>query len=127
MAHVVVFAGEYDLADKRGLRRAMRRLDASDDLVLDMTEVTYIDSTFIAELIILEKARRAKKFGHLKVITPAKSIVRRIFEVTGMITVLEVVESYDGDGAIPNSVVEFAATGDFLDSTSGAKPADRIR
>lgn len=41
MAHVVVFAGEYDLANKEQIRRTMQRVASSDNLVLNLTEVTF--------------------------------------------------------------------------------------
>lgn len=118
MAHVVVFSGEYDLANKEGLQRELRRLESSDDLVLDLTEVTYIDSTFISELIILEKVRRARSFGCVTIVSPAKSIVRRVFEVAGIASLVGIVESYDaGPPNTSASVVEYAITGDDLDGT----------
>lgn len=123
MAHVVVFAGEYDLANKLGLRREMRRLESSVDLVLDLTDVTYIDSTFIAELIILERARHEKNFGRVTVVSPARSAVRRVFEVSGITSIVGLVESYNGEHGNASSIVEYAASGDNLDATPITKPA----
>lgn len=124
MAHVVVFAGEYDLANKEGLRRELRRLESSDDLVLDLTEVTFIDSTFISELMSLERARQAKNFARVTIASPAKSVVRRLFELTGVNSIVGLVESYKDDPFdAPNSLVEYAATGDNLDATMEARQA----
>lgn len=118
MAHLVVFAGEYDLANKDGLRRTLRRLESSSDLVLDLTEVTYIDSTFISGLILLERARGAKNFGRVTIVAPTGSVARRVFEVIGLTPILALVESYRRNEP---GVVEFAPTGDTMDAT--AEPA----
>lgn len=112
MAHIVVFAGEYDVANKSELLGALSRLESSDDLVLDLTAVTYVDCSFIAGLFLLEKARRARSFVRLKVVTPAKSIVRRLFEVCGITSIVALVEAYDRQRMEDaNSVVEFAVNG----------------
>lgn len=124
MAHVVVFAGEYDLANKERVRRTMRRLASSDNLALDLTKVTYIDSTFIAELIILETARQERNLSRLTVVAPAESVVRRLFEVAGMTSILRLVESYDAGGDHPDTAVEFAPHGDKLDEIAETTRAD---
>ena len=126
MAHIIVFAGEYDLANKDGLRRTLRRLESSNGLTLDLTEVTFIDSTFISELILLEKAREANNYSQMTIVAPAKSVVRRLFEVVGITSIVNVVESCDGKRDDPNSIVEFAATGDSLDATAGGELTSRI-
>lgn len=127
MAHVVVFAGEYDVANKQGLRRELRRLASSDDLVLDLTQVTYIDSTFIAELILLERERHAKNFGRVTIVSPTESCVRRVFDICGMTATLALVESYAaGRDNAPNLIVEFAATGDCLDTAAETKPREYL-
>lgn len=112
MAHVVVFAGEYDVANKQGIRRTLQRLETSDDLVLDLTEVTFVDSTFITELILLEKARQAKNFPRVTIVTPDGSIVRRVFDVVGIASMFTLVDSYsDARPGSTDSTVEFAASG----------------
>lgn len=113
MAHFVVFAGEYDLANKNQLRKELCRLDSTQNLVLDMSEVTFIDSTFISELILLEKARKKKGLPGVTIIAPAKSLVRKLFEVTGIVPLLNVVETYTkpDDGPAASITVEYADTG----------------
>lgn len=119
MAHRVVFAGDYDLANKDGLRRTLRRFETSEDLVLDLSDVTFIDSTFISELILFEKARKAQNLGRATIVAPAKSVVRRLFEVVGLTPVLTIVESYKSERDDLNSIVELAPNGDDLDATAG--------
>ena len=119
MAHVVVFAGEYDLANKDGLRRTLRCLEKSDNLVLDLTEVTFIDSTFVSELILLEKAREAKNFARVTIVAPSESVVRRVFDAVGITPILTLLESYNDERVGADSIVEFAASGNELDPTTG--------
>lgn len=119
MAHIIVFAGEYDLANKDGLRRTLRRLESSNNhLVLDLTEVTFIDSTFISELLLLEKRREAQNFSRVTIVAPADSIVRRVFDIVGIAPILTLVESYDDPRVGADHVVEFAVSGDELDATA---------
>lgn len=116
MAHVLVFAGEYDLANKDALRRSLTHLEACDDLVFDLTEVTFIDSTFLTELIRLEKARKANNLSRITIVSPAQSAIRRLFDLTGLASVVTFVETYGRDD--PDDVVEFAPTGDTMDATA---------
>lgn len=95
MAHVVVFAGDYDLANGPALQRAMRPLETTADLVLDLTEVRYIDFGFIAELVLLENARQARQFEPATIVTSVDSIVRRVAEACGKTATLGLVESYE--------------------------------
>lgn len=97
MAHIVVFAGEYDLNTKDQLRKELSRFHSVSELVLDLSGIKYIDSTFISELLVLVRSRRAEGFPRITVVTPATSMVRRLFEVTGILPLFHVVESYSND------------------------------
>jgi anti-anti-sigma factor len=109
MAHMVVFAGEYDLASKTELRKEFNRLKSVERVVLDMSEVTYFDSTFLSELLSLQKTRREKRLQSVTVIAPSKSLVRKLFKVAGMLSLLNVVESYSNDSL--DFVIEYAPVG----------------
>ncbi|MBV8283091.1 MAG: STAS domain-containing protein, partial [Candidatus Eremiobacteraeota bacterium] len=54
MATVVAFAGEWDVASQKSFRREVRRLDEESVLILDFSEVAYVDSSCLAELIVME-------------------------------------------------------------------------
>ena len=97
MAHVIVFAGEYDLNTKSELREEFSRVYSAPDVVLNMSGVKFIDSTFISELMLLVKSRRAKGLSRVTVVTPANSMVRRLFEVTGIVALFDIVESYSDE------------------------------
>jgi anti-anti-sigma factor len=114
MVYVVVFSGDYDVANKVQVRQALRRHESSANLVLDLTKVSYIDSTFLAELLLLEKTRQANGFGPLTIVTPAASPLRRLFDVTGITATLKLVESFDSEED-PETIVEHASAGDEFD------------
>ena len=101
MAYVVVFAGEYDLANMEDLRKELSRLVLIQDLVLDMSEVIFIDSCFISELIRLQQTRIEKKLPRVKIVTQRDSVVRRVLEVTGMLSLFDVVDEYSNEGCDP--------------------------
>lgn len=94
MAQIVVFAGEYDLVTKSKLHEELCRLHATPDVVLDMSEVTFIDSTVIAELVLLVKARRGKDLPRVTVVTRPNSNVRKLLGVTGIVALFNVVDTY---------------------------------
>lgn len=56
---VMVFSGEYDLASKDQVRSAFDAVLDAPRLALDFSDVTYIDSTIIHELIRVHNARAA--------------------------------------------------------------------
>jgi anti-anti-sigma factor len=114
IVYVVIFSGEYDVANKQAVRKNLRRHESSANLVLDLAKVTYVDSSFIAELIMLESARKANGFGPATIVTPLGSHVRRLFDVMGMTATLNLVASFDPLEDSESSV-EYASTGDELD------------
>lgn len=59
---VMIFGGEYDLACKEHLRADLERLANVQDVVLDFTDVTYIDSTVVVELIRINQIRSSKGY-----------------------------------------------------------------
>jgi len=101
MAYVVVFAGEYDLANMGDLRRELSQLVLIRDLVLDMSAVIFIDSCFISELIRMQQARTEKKLSRVKLVSRRESAVRRVLEVTGMLSLFDVVDEYSNEGCDP--------------------------
>ena len=71
----------------RELREGLRRCEAAPDrppeLVVDLSQVTFLDSTGIRELIVAEQAL-APRGGRL-VVRGAHGVVRRCLEVTGVL------------------------------------------
>jgi anti-anti-sigma regulatory factor len=95
MATVVkVFAGEYDLTHQARLRAEFDALRAENSLVLDMSAVTYLDSTFIGELVRLHTMRAEQGCNRLTIVRPA-SIAQRVLSLLYIFTFCRVVENLD--------------------------------
>ena len=88
--HAILLAGELDLHTASQFREALG--EAIDDgvrrLVVDLSEVTFIDSTALG-VLMGGVARLRLVDGSLDVVCPNEKI-RRIFEVTGLDQVLAI-------------------------------------
>lgn len=82
----VAVSGELDLAGVDALQGALDRAveEASEILVVDLSETTFIDSTGLQALIRCE--RRASAAGLGLVLIGARPQVRRVFELAGLDT-----------------------------------------
>ena len=95
MAAVVhVFAGEYDLAHEVLLRAEFDTLSGVRNLILDMSAVTYLDSTCINQLLRLHNMRAAKGYPPLTIVRSA-FIVKRLFSILYMGTFCRLVDTLD--------------------------------
>jgi anti-anti-sigma factor len=88
---VVAVSGELDLDTMRELNAAL----AADDgllatTVVDLRGLTFIDSSGVSG--VLAAARRARDAGGRLVCVPGAPTVRRVFELTGVDTVVEWVD-----------------------------------
>lgn len=95
VATVIVFAGEYDIASKDRLRRELESLESESSLVIDFSEVTYVDSSCITELLRMNHARRAKGYETAAIVVKRGNAVRRIFEIADLPALFKVVETLD--------------------------------
>jgi len=81
---VVRAAGELDVNTAPELREQLARLIAADTslIVVDLTDVSFVDSTALSVLVsALKRLRQAD--GDLELASPNPS-VRRVFEITGL-------------------------------------------
>lgn len=110
----MVFAGEYDVASKEQLRSDLDRLAAVQHLVLDFSEVTYVDSTVVLELLRLH-LRRSQAQGGSETLVVGAGNVQKVLHTFGLQKVFHVVSSVgevlDGD-AIADT--RYAAPGAIL-------------
>lgn len=114
MATVVkVFAGEYDLMHRAQLRVEFDALHEQDHLILDLSAVTYLDSTFVKELIRLQKVRAQCGYERLTIVRAAP-IVKKVFARLYIFTFARVVASLEE--ALPKDgtrvIVQRACSGD---------------
>jgi anti-anti-sigma factor len=84
-ARVIVTArGELDIATVGQLRTALDELSAAgwEKLVLDLREITFIDSMGLS--LLLEADRAARRTGRSFAIVDGSPAVRRLLEVVGL-------------------------------------------
>jgi len=74
---------DLELRIVEGLHRCEAGPDPSPELVVDLSQVTFLDSTGIRDLIVAEQAL-AHRGGRL-VICGAHGVVRRCLEITGVL------------------------------------------
>jgi anti-sigma B factor antagonist len=94
---LVVVHGDVDLKTARSFRAALDEAaqDGKDRLIVDMSEVSFMDSSGLAALIGAQKALGSRA----RVIVVCPQNLRRIFEVTRLDTVVHVV------GSLPEALV----------------------
>lgn len=80
---LVVLGGELDIYTVASFRADLEQLDpASTLLVIDLTDVTLLDSSGLGALVsLLNRAREGE--GQLGLICPHRRL-RRVFEITGL-------------------------------------------
>jgi anti-sigma B factor antagonist len=88
---LVTLAGELDASTASALYDKLSDLEVQDthNVVLDLAKVTFMDSTGLA-VIVTEHKRLQHAKGTLTIFSPPSS-VRRLFEITGLTTVLDIV------------------------------------
>jgi len=101
---IVIVTGEIDLGTGPELQE--RLLDAAlpgdADVVADLAEVTFLDSTGLAALAVSH--RRLAADGHKLIVRNPRPMIRRVIEITGLDTVIPI---EDTDGGV---VVDAAET-----------------
>jgi anti-anti-sigma factor len=92
----VALRGELDLSSALTFDEELRRIEHGRDpktLILDLHELKFMDSTGLR--LILSAHSRARKCGRQLRIVLANKAMRRIFQLTGMLDRLDIVD----DGA----------------------------
>lgn len=94
-AYVLEVGGELDLHTSPRLRSRIGELVASGatELIVDLTETTFVDSTALHVLLDARK-RLGSEGGELIVLCPSPH-VRRVFEVTGVDGLLRLCSSLE--------------------------------
>ena len=112
----IVLAGELDMDSLTSLtdRLKLAELDGARTIALDLRDLTFMDSSGLRAL--LQARDRARTNGHRFVIVGVGPSVRRVFEVSGMESLL------DDDGAT-NILDQFIGRSDarHADRASRAK------
>jgi anti-anti-sigma factor len=86
--HVVTLRGEWDVAARERLRGALQDVGAEGDVIVDLRDATFFDSTALAELIALYK--RLNAAGRRLEALVGESNMRRLLELTSLDSLLGV-------------------------------------
>jgi anti-anti-sigma factor len=89
---LVTVVGEVDLATSPRLHEVLEGLDADQAVVVDLTGVSFLDSSGLSELVQAHE-RHAAAGGVRLVVTSAG--IRRVLEVSGLDEVFAVFDSPD--------------------------------
>jgi anti-sigma B factor antagonist len=81
---VVVLEGELDIFTSPRLSEAVRRSidDGARQVVVDLTQVTFVDSTALS--VIVEVVKRLRSLGGVASVVCNSAHVRRVFQITGL-------------------------------------------
>jgi anti-anti-sigma factor len=94
-AVVVIAAGEIDLASSPELRAALYDPETrADTVMLDLREVTFMDSSGLGVIVGQHKRAREEGFRFAVAVTGATE-VERILELSGLVAVLDIVDASD--------------------------------
>jgi len=91
---VMVFNGEYDIASKHQIRTAFDAVSKYPRVALDFSDVTYIDSSIIHELVRLHNTRAAGALERETIVVRSENLLR-IFELLNLASFFRVVETLD--------------------------------
>ncbi len=81
-ARVVTLRGEWDVANREQLRETLHAVGAERDVLVDLREASFFDSTALGELIALYKRLNGK--GHRLEALVGGSNMRRLLELTSL-------------------------------------------
>jgi anti-anti-sigma factor len=85
--HLVRLAGDYDLTRKDELAALFAPLEGNREIVIDMHDVTYMDSTVLRELAALHQKNPHRPVSLLGV----DRSIRRILRIVGFDRILNIV------------------------------------
>jgi anti-sigma B factor antagonist len=87
------FSGEIDFTSREELRHKLAPLSDARAAIVDLSAVTYIDSSALAEILYVQRGR--DRAGRTRVWVVASPAVRRLFEAAGLSGVLSVATTLD--------------------------------
>jgi anti-sigma B factor antagonist len=87
-SHVLVPAGELDIASVEVLNAAVERAcaEGARSITLDLSELSFIDSTGLAAIVLA--SRMCDRNGLELTLIPGAPSTQRLFEMTGLLDVL---------------------------------------
>ena len=90
---VASFAGDIDFTAREDFRARLAVLADAEGAVVDLAEVSYMDSSALAELLLLQRGRKHVGRGAMSVVVNPR--IRRLFEIAGLQNVLLLAATLD--------------------------------
>lgn len=119
---VMIFFGEYDIAVRDRLKTDLARLAGVPNVVLDLSEVEYLDAGTIGEIVHLHNVRAGRGFGR-ETIVIRKPYWLKLFSLLKMTDVFNVVETLDAAIGHPHELIGLDSTYSVaLGSIRGRRP-----
>jgi anti-anti-sigma factor len=86
--HVVTVTGELDMSIAGLLRQRLHSDQGADEVVLDLTQVSFIDSTGVAVIAAANRALNSGERSRLRIVGARPPVVH-VFEAAGLAGLLE--------------------------------------
>lgn len=83
---VIAFTGDLDFTVRETLRARLAELGDGDPAIIDLTEVEYMDSLALAELVIAHRSREKAGRSAPRIVVGEK--IARLYEVSGLAVIL---------------------------------------
>lgn len=83
---VAAFSGEIDFTARDSFRTQLGQLAGAEVAIVDLSDVTYMDSSALAELLFLHRSRSRAGRSAPRVVVGSK--LTRLFDVAGMRSVV---------------------------------------
>lgn len=83
---IAAFSGEIDFTARERFRAQLAELREAGTVIVDLTDVTYMDSSALAELLFLQRSRSRQGRSVPRVVIGPR--ITRLFEVAGMQSVM---------------------------------------
>jgi anti-sigma B factor antagonist len=96
---LLTVAGEHDLYTAPALREQLDRALAAGDLIVDLSDATFVDSSVLGALLNARQRAIEEQRGFAVCLKPDSSaMVRQVFEITGLMPTMPVLASVDEAG-----------------------------
>ncbi len=87
------FTGEIDFTAREALRAKLAPLAEAQAAIVDLSAVTYMDSSALAELLYVQRTRN--RSGRTAICVVPSAAVRRLFDAAGLDGILSVAATVD--------------------------------
>ena len=91
---LMIFAGAYDVTCKRQWSKELEGLCTEPNVIIDLSDVSYLDATCLTEMLRMHERRHNNGFDRETIIL-GQPRVRKLFDLLNMEGVVRVVECLD--------------------------------